>query len=143
MPAHHKIYTDLNLIVATFEGRLTVSEIIADNIAYACSPERSSDQVALVDTSGITEFSVGFQGILELGKTLLGLMDPFEPTVMTAIYAPDPSIFAKAQIYQRITSGSDINCVGVFRSPEDAWQFLQIAPDRLPPNLRSLGLLPA
>ena len=143
MPAHHKIFKDLNLVVATYAGELTVSEIISDHIAYASSPDGHKQQVELVDASAVTEFRVGFLGMVELAKTVLGLMDPFEPTVMTAIYAPDPDLYAKAKIYQRIASASDINCVGVFRSLDDAWRFLQIMPQDVPPELRQPRLTPA
>ena len=142
MPASHIIYPHLNLVMVTMHGRLTISEIIADNLAYDMSEQKRPGQMAFLDTSGVTEFRVTFGGLLAMGKYFLGQMDPFDHTTMTAVYAPSEFMMRKAQIYQRIASGSEANCVGAFRAAPEALSFLGFAPSDLPPELKRFGLSP-
>ena len=126
MPAKHTIYLDQNLVMVTFWGGLTLAEIVVDNLAYDSNPDMRPGQRVFIDTSQVTEFRINFAGILQLFRAFVKPMDSYEATVMTAIYAPTDLMNAKALQFQRLTSGSEANCVGVFRERGSAWSFLDM-----------------
>ena len=137
MPAQHKIHTDLNLVYVTFSGRLTLSEIVVDNLAYDANPDMRFGQNVFIDASGVTDFRINFAGILALFKAFVAPFDRHEATFMTAIHAPSDLMFGKAKQFQRLTSGSSTNCVGVFRDREAAWSFLETSDPAAAPADRS------
>ncbi len=112
--------------MVTFSGRLTLSEIVLDNLAYDANPDMRVGQSVFIDTSKVTEFKINFASILALFKAFVTPIDSCDTTVMTAIYAPSDLMFGKATQFQRLTSGSSANCVGVFRDRSAAWSFLNI-----------------
>jgi len=126
MPAQHTIYLDQQLVIVTFSGVLTLSEIVVDNLAYDANPDMRTGQSVFIDTSQVTEFKVNFAGILALFKAFVTPMDGCDTTVMTAVYAPSDLMFGKARQFQRLTSGTPANCVGVFRDRDAAWSFLNM-----------------
>lgn len=126
MPAQHKIFLEQHLVVVTFSGRLTLSDIVVDNMAYDANPDMRPGQRVFIDTSQVTSFKVNFAGILALFKAFVTPLDGNDVTVMTAIYAPSDLMFGKAKQFQRLTSGTSANCVGVFRDRDAAWMFLDM-----------------
>jgi len=138
MPARFDIYPEQGLAVATLSGRLTVPEIIRNNMAYDNHCDKRPGQVLLIDASHVTEFRVTFRGLLAIAKYYLALLDPYDPTVMTAFYAPNDLMFDKALLYQRFVSSSEANCVGVFRTLPECWAFLKVPEESLPAALRLL-----
>ena len=142
MPATHKIYAEQNLVYVTFSGSLTLPEILTDYMAYYANKDWRHGQSVFVDTSTVTEFKVTFQGLVAILKHLIGVLDPFEATILTAIYAPSDMMYAKGKLHQRLTSNSGANCVGVFRDKADAWAFLDIPSDELPNELQSAPINP-
>ncbi|MCH2165738.1 MAG: hypothetical protein MK098_13965 [Marinovum sp.] len=135
MPASHQIFHDLNLVFVTFEGCVTLPEILTDYMAYCASPDWHKGQSVFIDTSRVTNFRVTFQGFVSIVKHLVGALDPFDPTILTAIYAPSDLMFAKGKMHQRLTSTSETNCVGVFRENADAFAFLGLTASDLPPGV--------
>ncbi|WP_147126245.1 hypothetical protein [Shimia ponticola] len=127
MPTEHRIYPDQKLVIVTCSGRLTLNEIVVDNLAYFADPDMRFDQNVFIDMSRVTDFPITFRGLLSLFKAFVMPVDQFEATRMTAIYAPTDITFARGSQFQRISSASSKICVGVFREPNAAWQFVGLA----------------
>jgi len=124
MPTRHTIFPDRNLVVVTCSGRLTLNEIVVDNLAYYADPDMRFDQNVFIDMSRVTEFPITFSGLLALFKAFVLPIDQHAATRMTAIYAPSDLVFHRGQQFQRLASSSSKACVGVFRDPEPAWTFV-------------------
>lgn len=126
MPSSHVIYPDRNLVIVTLSGRVTLAEVLTDAMVYAADPRFHKGQNTFIDASQATDYRITFQGLIALVKFLLGPLDPFDATTLTSIYAPSDKLFDKAKQYQRLTSSSGTQCIGVFREKAAAWAFLGI-----------------
>ena len=124
MPTQHKIYLEQNLVVVTCTGRLTLNEIVVDNLVYFSDPDMRFGQNVYMDMSQVTEFPITFRGILSLFKAFVMPTDQYEATRMTAIHAPVDQVYKRCMYFQRLTSASATTCVGVFREAKDAWAFV-------------------
>lgn len=124
MPTRYEILPDQNLVYVTCSGRLTLNEIVVDNLAYFADPEMRFAQNVFIDMSAVTEFPITFSGLLALFKAFVMPVDQFEATRMTAVYAPVDQVFGRVKLFQRLSSSSSKICVGVFRDPEPAWAFV-------------------
>ena len=67
---------------------------------------------------------VNFGGLLMFARMFLGLLDRFDPTLVTGIYAPGDEAYATCSQYARLASSSETNCVGVFRTLPEVSDFL-------------------
>ncbi len=129
MPASHLIHPSLAYAHVTLEGHVTLPQILTDYMAYTTDKDFRTGQAMFIDASKVTKYGVTFRGLLAILKHQIGVLDPFGPSILTSIYAPSDLMFEKAKEHQRLTSGSGINCVGVFRRETDAWAFLGLEED--------------
>jgi hypothetical protein len=142
MPVSHRIYPDLNLLVVTMSGRLTVSEIMADHIAYHAADAYDPRQNALVDASGVTSFRVTFGGLVALSKFLLTPMEAHPHSVLNTLYVPGRRLYRIARLYEQLSSSQSSTCTAAYREIDACWRFLGIARRDLPPELARLGPVP-
>jgi len=129
MPATYKIFPQRNLVYVRYAGVVTTDESVNTFIAYLVSGQAKPGHVIFVDFEACTELQMDFEDMVRIVPEKLGLIDPYEATMVTAMYAPQPAIFEACMTYRRLVSGSERQMVEVFDTKSAAFKFLGIATD--------------
>ncbi|MGX9354408.1 hypothetical protein ACS3SW_04375 [Roseobacteraceae bacterium S113] len=126
MPASYQINSKLNLVYVRYVGVVSAEESVDNFLAYLMSGDAKPGRSVLVDFSECTQMLISFSDMVSLIGEKLGLLDPYEATMVTAMFAPDDTIRAQCLEYQRLVSNSDKQMVGVFDDLTQAYAFLNI-----------------
>ena len=135
MPASYQIFYDLNLVFVRYVGAVTTEESVENFLAYLMSGQARPGRSIFIDFSECVSVLIDFEDMVAMVAEKLGLLDPYEATMVTAMYAPDEHVRAVCLEYQRLVSNSDKQMLGVFDTRKDALAFLKIEPSDFPAGL--------
>ena len=127
MPAQYEIFPAQNLVVVTYFDRVTTEESVENFISYLISGDAVPGRSVLIDMSRVTELRISFDEMVALVSEKVGLMDPYEATMVTAFNCPSDETYEAALTYQHLVSGSDRQMVTVHRTRGDALRALGVA----------------
>ena len=106
MPADYRIETDLNLVVVTFSGAVTLAEQIATLRAYAADPMRDPAHHGLMDFSDCTMHEHFFEEVQRLAHCIRRTFEGRAESARRTIYAPDDVTYGVNRMLQSLLDGS-------------------------------------
>ena len=127
MPISYRIDGSRCLILTTVSESLTVDELLAHKAALLADPQFRPGLKELSDVRGVKSLTLGVADVRRLAgfdsehKAELG-------AYKLALVARDDFVFGMARMYQQSTD-ENISNVGVFRSVEQATEWLGVAED--------------
>ncbi len=129
MPVHFNISTDLNVVVARWQGEVDVCEYRASFSAYLEDKDYCVNRRELCDLSGITSVDADFKRIWSI-LTMVNSPARGGPVYShCAIYAPDDVTFGLARMYQSVADSANGVIVSVFRQEAEALAQLELPYD--------------
>ncbi|MCH2165737.1 MAG: hypothetical protein MK098_13960 [Marinovum sp.] len=131
MPASYTLHPSHNLVHVRYVGTVTTDESAESFMSYIMSGQARPGHLIFIDFSECVELRMDFSDMVTLVAEKLGLLDPYEATMVTSIWAQDQAIYDMCMEYQRLTSGSEKQMVAVFHDRHKALSFLQISPEAM------------
>lgn len=132
MPADYKIVPRHALVLSYAWGELGDEDLRRHYAALATDPAFDGAYRQLGDLREVTCASVSATTVAEVARS-----DPFQPSSLRALVAPNPAVFGVARMYASYAEAED-KPLRVFREMAAAEEWLALPPgtgDRLRPEL--------
>lgn len=137
MAVTYKIHPDLHLVCVTYSGEVTPDQYLASFDAYLKDPDFAPDLRILMNMTAATGFDIDFKSMFNLVLHQIPYYADRPKGTRAAIIAPDDLSFGIGRMYQSVSDGQLPSNLAVYRTAEEAFDFLGLAPDQsllAPPN---------
>lgn len=124
MPVAYRILDDLNLVVTTWSGDVTLDESQRHNRDLRSDPTFRADMRQLSDAR-LARSQVPAEGIRGLART-----SPFGPEARRSILVSDDETFGVSRMYE--AQATEAGAVAVFRDRAEALSWLGLGPGDVP-----------
>lgn len=129
MPVSYSIEESGRLVLARYDGEITLDQIAEMFAAYLDDPAFAFERPHLADLSGVTETDIGFSETYALFSLYLRSYAANGQHMRVAIHAPHPVAFGIARIFQNLAESSDVIEAMLFDTFEAARDWALDPPD--------------
>jgi hypothetical protein len=137
VPISYQISTDLDLVYARWEGRVTFDDILWNLETYVSDPAYRPGRPELIDATEIEEVDVDFAR----ARAILRLVNHQNPSVAvsthTVLLVPGDTVFGLGRMFQQLAELAEGIQVDVFRDEAEALAALALPCDTVETLLRT------
>ncbi|RYG92046.1 STAS/SEC14 domain-containing protein [Loktanella sp. IMCC34160] len=129
MTVSYKIHPNLHLVCVTYSGEVTPDQYLESFDRYLKDPDYAPDLRILMNMTTATGFDIDFKAMFQMVLHQIPHYANRPKGTRAAILAPDDLSFGIGRMYQSLTDGQLPSELAVFRTAEEAFDFLGLEPD--------------